>query len=314
MTDYTFIYGLIDPRTEPDFIQYVGKANDPEKRLRHHVWLAKRGGSEPKCHWIRELLDLELKPSMRILVKVPNKRWRLMEKRFISHYRSLGMAPLNIGDGGDGVVWTEEMKAEQSKRSKELWEDPEYRIKTVAGSRAFRDDPDYKERVSEIQKERWENPEFREKVCSGIREAYSDPALREQVAETVSLAWANDLERSKRHSEEHRARWQDEDFRERVTNSSKKTYQDPELRARLSELAKRRWQDPEYRRNCIEGMHKAEQPKVEITDEERQRRSERMKDKWADPQFRQQRIEQLKEAWVRRKEKVRSNAGKEPIP
>jgi predicted GIY-YIG superfamily endonuclease len=37
MQTQTYIYGLADPRFVGGTVWYVGKANDPEKRLREHL-------------------------------------------------------------------------------------------------------------------------------------------------------------------------------------------------------------------------------------------------------------------------------------
>lgn len=96
-----FIYALKDPRDGA--VRYIGKAKDPRYRFRAHL------GSEPgthKAHWIRQLKDLELIPSMEILDEVPESQWEFFERAYIKVYRESGAALTNITDGGDGGATT----------------------------------------------------------------------------------------------------------------------------------------------------------------------------------------------------------------
>lgn len=94
----TFIYALVDPRTQQ--IRYVGKANDPQHRLRDHL---REKRKSYKNSWIKELRDNGLVPELQIVEEVPVTNWMERERYWIAYYRDLGMALVNGTDGGDGV-------------------------------------------------------------------------------------------------------------------------------------------------------------------------------------------------------------------
>ncbi len=71
--DATWIYGLIDPRT--NLVGYVGASVDPTKRYRFHVTPGDQGmGSRNVTRaWINALLDQGVTPELVILDQVPSR-------------------------------------------------------------------------------------------------------------------------------------------------------------------------------------------------------------------------------------------------
>lgn len=99
MKTTTFIYALTDPRTNE--VRYVGKAGDPERRIKEHLW------DKRNCHrvwWIKKLARLGLKPRLLILEEVSLAEWPPAEQRWIKHFRDIGVALTNATDGGEGTV------------------------------------------------------------------------------------------------------------------------------------------------------------------------------------------------------------------
>lgn len=95
----TFIYALIDPETlEP---RYVGKSDNPTKRLGYHCSQSKRELSH-KAHWIRSLLAKGLRPSIQILEEVDDSTWETAEVRLIAKLKSHGYRLTNGDSGGRG--------------------------------------------------------------------------------------------------------------------------------------------------------------------------------------------------------------------
>lgn len=86
------IYALTD---EDGSIRYIGKANDPAKRLKAHMAEAGRL-SRPVNLRIRK----RGKPGMVILEQNPED-WMQAERNWIALARRLGVALLNVADGGD---------------------------------------------------------------------------------------------------------------------------------------------------------------------------------------------------------------------
>lgn len=106
----TFIYALCDPNTGE--IRYVGKANNPERRLTCHLCDRKKSH---KQRWIASLKRLGLIPSIKILAEIPRQGWEWVEKAHIRKLREMGYRLTNLTAGGDGV---EGRKVSQETRAK----------------------------------------------------------------------------------------------------------------------------------------------------------------------------------------------------
>lgn len=88
----TFIYILICP-LDGD-IKYVGKANNPEKRLKDHM-LDFRCMDLHKAQWIRLLRSHKKKPIMFIVDEVSSFEWKFYEEWWCEHFKSLGCQLFN---------------------------------------------------------------------------------------------------------------------------------------------------------------------------------------------------------------------------
>lgn len=97
---YTFIYCLIDPRNGK--VRYIGKANEPKKRLKDHCNPARYKATH-KFNWIKQLRELGLKPYLRILEKVLIKDWKIREKHWIRYFIKKGFDLVNYTKGADGL-------------------------------------------------------------------------------------------------------------------------------------------------------------------------------------------------------------------
>jgi len=110
----TFIYALIDPRT--DKIRYVGKSNNPQKRLCSHL---SKTIDTPKGRWITELKELSLQPIMEILEEVAADDWSDKEKQWIRKLTTEGCNLTNRNPGGQGpYCHREEIKKQISRTMK----------------------------------------------------------------------------------------------------------------------------------------------------------------------------------------------------
>lgn len=96
----TFIYALCEPGTRT--VRYIGKADDPKKRLREHRRSVSARKKNPLGDWLGSLLALGIKPEMVVLREVLIEQWELAEERFIRLARGCGMALVNSNDGGGG--------------------------------------------------------------------------------------------------------------------------------------------------------------------------------------------------------------------
>lgn len=94
----TFIYILIDPRNNQ--IRYVGKANNPKKRLEGHLGDKRK---TYKTNWIKNLKSKELRPVIEIIDEVALDEWQFWEQHYISLYKSWGFKLTNATIGGEGA-------------------------------------------------------------------------------------------------------------------------------------------------------------------------------------------------------------------
>ena len=97
----TFIYKLIDPVTKE--IRYVGKSNNPKKRLSDHINCCQYTNTH-KNNWISSLLSIGQKPILEIIEEVPIKEWQKYEVYWIDKLRSEGNNLTNIDIGGNGIT------------------------------------------------------------------------------------------------------------------------------------------------------------------------------------------------------------------
>lgn len=98
MPTSTFIYALCEPGTRT--IRYIGKANDPKKRLKNH--LKKSGSIKGETRLARWLRKVGI-PDLVILREVLTQDWQKSEERYIRLARGCGMDLVNSTDGGEGV-------------------------------------------------------------------------------------------------------------------------------------------------------------------------------------------------------------------
>jgi hypothetical protein len=99
----TFIYTLTDPITM--VVRYVGKANDPHKRLSDHLAPPHINAKSRKAHWLKKLVTQNLKPILNVLEFVDKSVWEEAERKWIAYYRSQpdGHLLTNIAPGGGGI-------------------------------------------------------------------------------------------------------------------------------------------------------------------------------------------------------------------
>lgn len=96
-----YIYGLVCPLENK--IMYVGKSYDVKLRFRQHILLAKNGESSVKAHWIRELIDNGLMPTVTIIEACSQDEWQEREHHWIAHYQSVNPNLKNGTPGGSQI-------------------------------------------------------------------------------------------------------------------------------------------------------------------------------------------------------------------
>lgn len=97
----TCIYALVDPRSEE--VKYVGKSNNPKRRLRDHIKGFGVRHNLDKKRWLDELLSLGLEPKITILERCDLSSWQEREVFWIAEMRKLGSPLTNRSNGGAGL-------------------------------------------------------------------------------------------------------------------------------------------------------------------------------------------------------------------
>ena len=98
----TFIYKLLDPETLE--IRYVGKANNPDDRLKQHIAHSRHQAKETHAgYWIASLWKRGLKPILEIIEEVPFAIWEARELYWIEWHLQHGHPLTNTYFGGKGV-------------------------------------------------------------------------------------------------------------------------------------------------------------------------------------------------------------------
>jgi hypothetical protein len=92
-----YIYALLEPDT--DDVRYVGKSVNPDKRLYQHCH-PEKNAKRLSAEWITSLLVQGKTPKLVILEECGIDTWDESERRWIAHYKSIGMAQTNIAAGG----------------------------------------------------------------------------------------------------------------------------------------------------------------------------------------------------------------------
>lgn len=111
---FTFIYALEDPITNK--IRYVGKSDNPQKRLYAHINRCKFLKTHKDC-WLYGLLTKNYKPKLIILEKVRQCEWEKKEQEHISKYENL--TNLSIGGASNfGYKHSEKVKEKFSSDRK----------------------------------------------------------------------------------------------------------------------------------------------------------------------------------------------------
>lgn len=128
----TFIYTLIDPRTQ--HVRYVGKSNNPITRYKYYHTKDKK--KTHKVHWLNQLKSQGLDAIVEVLDEVCEVEWQFWEQHYISLYLSWGFKLTNETFGGEGGAhrtkeYIAKIQASKRKSAKErgYWHSEETKCK-----------------------------------------------------------------------------------------------------------------------------------------------------------------------------------------
>lgn len=97
-------------------VRYVGKSNNPKRRLTYHLNKIKDLGTH-KRNWIN---SLNFKPILEIIKEVPKNDWQKYEKYYIEYYISIGCNLVNWGDGGEGLTYGNQTSFKKGHSGKKI--------------------------------------------------------------------------------------------------------------------------------------------------------------------------------------------------
>lgn len=154
--------------------------------------------------------------------------WRIKKSKETSKRMKSGLAK----EMSDKFYSTDGVREEISKRVKTLWENEEWREKTIRSMVAERNTPEAKLRYENAIKKRWEN-------CS--------EEDKQKFIEKMTIVNQSE-EKNKKASDTMKANWEDPEFREKM--KKRKT------RGSDGSKLKEKWQDPEFRAKMLAARKK----------------------------------------------------------
>lgn len=183
------VYALIDPRNNQ--IKYIGVSKNPWSRMLSHLEGARKNpneGNKHKRYWLKQLLDLGLKPEVLIIETCDYCNPWEAEIWWIDLLRQLNYPLTNIAKGGDkppdftGRHHTEKYKKNHSRFMKQYWKEnihpskgksvPKEWVEKVQASRkrnGTKSDP------TNMLKKRINNPDWYKNMSEAAKKRFSEP-------------------------------------------------------------------------------------------------------------------------------------------
>lgn len=197
-----YIYGLKCPVA--NVIRYIGKSNNPSRRLRRHISQARTVKEKHHAaHWIRQLISSGLEPELVILRCInPGEKWQDIEREFISKAGDYGWRLTNSTDGGEGVEWTnqedyERHMAKVSAQMKEFYNRPENRLKRSMESKALWSNPDYRDRAISSIRARCSTPEHRAKLSKVGTVSHAGAEYKAEASVRAKAQWSDPAKKAR---------------------------------------------------------------------------------------------------------------------
>lgn len=251
----SFIYLLEDPNVPNK--GYIGKSNNPEKRLKGHLKGAILGKTRI-YRWLNSLLMDGYLPKLKILELADD--WKEGERRWIKHLKENGWDLMNHTSGGDGVhdideETRERMKLAAQQRTKDVWENEEtanlikHRWKVSGRNTAIskalteyrKNNPEHYKKLPQNNKGFKHSEEFKKNVGAKTKETNLKRAanggygpLSEEHKQKIGNAHRGSTHKSSPCSEERK---------KCLSEKMKGVPKSEEWKQKASEAAKKRWEN-----------------------------------------------------------------------
>lgn len=145
---FSKIYGLSDKKTGE--IIYIGKSDDPKKRLKQHIYDSKRRNT--KLHqWIRKNPN---SVELIILAYAISNDWQSLEKQMIAQYKESGKL-LNIAKGGN-----QPFRDENDSFKRKVWIIKNFMARLVNEWKNIPTTEKIEERKAMLRYAAWKKPEL----------------------------------------------------------------------------------------------------------------------------------------------------------
>ena len=268
-----YIYALACPVTGRT--RYIGKCKNTDHRLSTHISKAKSAESTHHCaRWIATLLRDGLKPTIRVLIALPEGAdWQLAERLTIARYRRHGFDLTNLTGGGDGFHdLAPEAVLRKSEARRRWFAIPENRDRIISALTAGRDSPEHRKKLSQKIAASWLNPSTKSRYLEGMSKP--DAVLRRMAASTKRF---DDPEYRRKHFENMGSIWSTPERKQEAKDRAIELHADPEIveRRRASITAA-------HRRPDVKARMTATREEVASRPEVKQKKSDKLRQSWAD--------------------------------
>ena len=220
MKESTFIYVLIDPRPKFNCIRYIGKSNNPKKRLNYHIFQRNQQNTH-KNNWLKKLLKENLKPEIVIVEEVLQDEWKEKEIFWIEFYREIYGRKIivNILDGGDGF----ESGKNHPNFGKHLSE--ETKRKMSESTKGIKRSEETKRKISETKKGKKQSEETKNKISKSKKGKKHSDDTKKKLSE-LNIGKNNPMFGKK----------QSEETKNKISKSRKGKKHSDDTKKKLSEL------------------------------------------------------------------------------
>jgi hypothetical protein len=146
----TYIYGI----SHRGLIRYIGKSNNPRRRLYQHI---NEKSNKHKYNWLNNIIKNNDRPTIEIIDEVPEEEWEFWEQYWISQFKTWGFKLLNATNGGEGAngykhAEHSKKKMRKSKLGTTLSQEQRDKI-SKSVKQKFIDNPDYNRSGNNLKKE-----------------------------------------------------------------------------------------------------------------------------------------------------------------
>lgn len=243
----TFIYALCCPMTGE--LRYIGKADNPAKRLRDHLCECKRETNR-KANWIRSLTAKGLTPILEIIDEVEQTEWQSVEAAYIMFFKDEGCNLVNGSPGGDGVGSGEDHPKFGKPGKKHTAEDL---VKMRAAQLGRKHSLDTRTKLSASRKGIQISPEHRAKISAAFKGRKLSSQHRTRIGAALK-GRKHSPELCAKNSASHKGLKASPETRAKMSAARKGQKRSPEQCARLSDALRGRTFSAEHRANISNAL------------------------------------------------------------